>query len=212
MTPIEIEQKSMDIIECELQKIRNDIPKRGALEDAIVRRVIHASADFDFSANIVFTHNAAECALCAMREGALIVTDTLMALSGINKRCLALYGGSALCFIADEDVAQAARKTGTTRSARAVDKARETAASKTAPLIFAVGNAPTALMRICELVKAGSLKPAAVIAAPVGFVNVVEAKEAMLELDIPCIIARGRKGGSPIAAAIINALLYYKEG
>jgi precorrin-8X/cobalt-precorrin-8 methylmutase len=128
-----------------------------------------------------------------------------MALSGINKRALAEYGSSVLCFIADDDVARAASVNHTTRSAAAVDKA----AALKEPLVFAIGNAPTALLRIRDLVREGALKPEAIIGVPVGFVNVVEAKEAILELDIPCIVAQGRKGGSPIAAAIINALLYY---
>jgi precorrin-8X/cobalt-precorrin-8 methylmutase len=213
MTPEEIEAKSLAIISDELRRLRSESELNGAaerdpLEEAVLRRVIHASADFDYDRNLVFTHGAARAALNAVRKGCVIVTDTLMALSGINKRALAESGSRALCFIADEDVARAASGSRTTRSAAAVDKA----AALNEPLVFAVGNAPTALLRICDLVKEGLVKPEAVIGVPVGFVNVIEAKEAMLELGLPCIIARGRKGGSPIAAAIINALLYYHDG
>jgi precorrin-8X/cobalt-precorrin-8 methylmutase len=215
MTPEEIEEKSLAIISDELRRLRSErlepggdnVIERNSLEETILRRVIHTSADFDYDRNLVFTHDAADRALNAVRKGCVIVTDTLMALSGINKRSLSESGSRVLCFIADEDVARTASVNRTTRSAAAVDKA----AALKEPLLFAVGNAPTALLRIRDLVKEGILKPEAVIGVPVGFVNVIEAKEAMLELDIPCIIARGRKGGSPIAAAIINALLYYGE-
>jgi precorrin-8X/cobalt-precorrin-8 methylmutase len=208
MTPEEIEAKSLAIIGDELRRLRGDSAvERDPLEETILRRVIHASADFDYDRNLVFTHDAAKAALNAVRRGCVIVTDTLMVLSGINKRALAETGSGVQCFIADEDVARAASANHTTRSAAAVDKA----AALKEPLVFAVGNAPTALLRIRDLVKEGVLKPEAVIGVPVGFVNVVEAKEAMFELDVPCIIARGRKGGSPIAAAIINALLYYED-
>ena len=140
----------------------------------------------------------------ALRGGADVVTDTTMAQAGINKKALEKLGGRARCFIADADVAAAAKARGVTRSRVSMEKA----ARLERPLIFAIGNAPTALMAICDLVRAGRLKPEIVIGVPVGFVNVVEAKEALMQLPVPYIVARGRKGGSTVAAAIVNAALY----
>ncbi|GHV83083.1 precorrin-8X methylmutase [Spirochaetia bacterium] len=207
--PEEIEKRSMEIIGEELiqRRSRGFGIKRMPLEDTIVKRVIHTTADFDFDDNLIFTNNAALVAYNSLRSGIDVVTDTNMAFSGINKKNLAVYGGKAHCFIADEDIAQEAKKNGTTRAASAVDKA----ALMGKPLIFAIGNAPTALLRIHELVSQNKLKPVVVIAVPVGFVNVVESKELFLNFDIPCIIAKGRKGGSAVAASIINALLYAKQ-
>ena len=142
--------------------------------------------------------------LAALKRGADIVTDTTMAMAGINKRALARFGGQVHCFIADADVAEAAKARGVTRSLVSMEKA----ASLEKPLVFAIGNAPTALFSICELVQAGRLSPEIVIGVPVGFVNVVEAKEALMRLPVPYIVARGRKGGSNVAAAIVNAALY----
>ena len=143
----------------------------------------------------------------AIRAGSHIVTDTTMAMAGINKKTLAQFGGEVHCFVADEDVFKEARERGVTRSLVSMEKA----ARLDKPLIFAIGNAPTALFSICELIRAGKLNPEMVIGVPVGFVNVVEAKELILETDIPSIINRGRKGGSNVAAAIVNALLYTME-
>ncbi len=127
-----------------------------------------------------------------------------MAKSGINKRALARYGGEVFCFMSDEDVAGAAKKNGTTRATASMEKA----AAMDRPLIFAIGNAPTALVRLYELIEEGNLKPELVIGVPVGFVNVVQSKELIMQTDVPYIVARGRKGGSNIAACIVNALLY----
>ena len=142
----------------------------------------------------------------AIRNGACIVTDTQMAKAGINKRALARYGGEAYCFMSDEDVAALAKKNGTTRATACMDKAAE----MDEKLIFAIGNAPTALVSLYELMEKKCVEPAGIIGVPVGFVNVVEAKELILEKKekVPCIVARGRKGGSNVAAAICNALLY----
>lgn len=212
MKPEEIEKKSFAIIDGELCRLRAGRRADGAaiidrtpLEEAVVRRVIHTSADFEYDKNLIFTRNAAQVIFDALRSRCAVVTDTRMALAGINKRALEKTGSRALCFIDDEEVAKAAVAAGTTRSACAVDRA----AALEEPLIFAIGNAPTALLRIQSLVQQRVFKPLAVIGVPVGFVNVIEAKEALLELDVPCVIARGRKGGSPVAATIINALLYY---
>ena len=140
----------------------------------------------------------------AIRNGACIVTDTQMAKSGINKKKLAAYGGEVFCFMSDEDVAETAKKNGTTRATACMDKA----AAMNRPLIFAIGNAPTALIRLYELIEEKKLKPELVIGVPVGFVNVVQSKELIMQADVPYIVARGRKGGSNIAACICNALLY----
>lgn len=198
VAPMEIEARSFEIIERELPR---PLDPRVA---PIVKRVIHATADFDYADALCFSDGAVEAALHALRQGAAIVTDTNMALSGINKPALHALGGAAYCFMADADVAEAAKASGTTRAARAVDKA----AGLDAPLIFAIGNAPTALIRLYELIREGRLSPRLVIGAPVGFVNVVQSKELIMTAGVPYIVARGRKGGSGVAAAICNALLY----
>lgn len=219
--PEDIEKRSLEIIGGELAALRRERDSAAAatsathaperphvrtpLEEAIIRRVIHTTADFDFDANMVFTHNAAEKAYNLLHGGCTVVTDTHMALAGLNKTLLSEFGGGAFCFMADEETALAAKKNGTTRAEASVDRA----GALPFPLIYAVGNAPTALFRIAELHRAGTFTPSLVIASSVGFVNVVEAKELFLGLDIPAVIARGRKGGSAVAAAILNALLYF---
>ena len=198
VAPMEIEARSFEIIESELPH-----PIDPALAP-IIKRVIHTSADFDYADTLSFSENVVEKALAAIREGAVIVTDTTMAMAGINKRALARHGGEVLCFIGDEDVAEAAKANGTTRAVASMEKA----ARIDRPLIFAIGNAPTALVRIYELMAEGRLDPRLVIGVPVGFVNVVQSKEMLMAAGVPCIVARGRKGGSTVAAAICNALLY----
>lgn len=198
VAPAQIEARSFEIIESELPHAID--PKLAP----IVKRVIHATADFDYVDNLCFSDGAVQRALDAIREGAVIVTDTTMAMSGINKRALARHGGEVRCFIADPDVAEAAARNGTTRSVASMDKA----AGIDRPLIFAIGNAPTALARLYELIAEGRLNPRLVIGVPVGFVNVVQAKELIMTAGVPYIVARGRKGGSNVAAAICNALLY----
>lgn len=197
--PREIEKRSFEIITQELGERKLDPDK-----ELIIKRCIHTSADFEYADSLCFSPDVVEKAMDAIRKGASIVTDTQMAKAGINKRALARYGGEVYCFVADEDVAQAAKENGTTRSTANIDKA----AAMEKPLIFAIGNAPTALVRIYELVQEGKLKPELVIGVPVGFVNVVQSKELIMETETPYIVARGRKGGSNIAACICNALLY----
>lgn len=175
--------------------------------EAVIKRCIHTSADFDYADSLCFTDGVIEKIQEVIKAGAYIVTDTQMARAGINKRRIEKYGGEVLCFIGDDDVAEEARKRGVTRSLVSMEKA----AKLDRPVVFAIGNAPTALMSICDLVKTGRLNPAAVVGVPVGFVNVVESKEQILALDVPSIVARGRKGGSNIAAAIINAVQYKIE-
>lgn len=197
--PMEIERRSFEIISEEAgDAIPND--ERAM----IIKRVIHTSADFDYIRNLCFSDHAVEVAQRALRNGAWIVTDTKMALSGINKKSLQLAGGEAHCFISDEDVAAEAKRLGVTRASVCVDKA----AALNRPLIYAVGNAPTALIRLYEKIQEGSFRPELIIGVPVGFVNVVQSKELIMEAGVPYIVAKGRKGGSNIAACICNALLY----
>ena len=200
--PADIEKRSFEII---TEELGDRVLLPGT--EPIVKRCIHTSADFDYADNLVFSEHAVERALDALRHGASIVTDTQMARAGINKKRLARYGGEVYCFMSDEDVAETARRNGTTRASACMDKAAELYGKER--LIFAVGNAPTALVRLYELVKEGALRPELIIGVPVGFVNVVQSKELILSLeDTPYIAARGRKGGSNIAACICNALLY----
>ncbi len=196
--PMEIEARSFEII---TQELGRDLPEDLA---PIIKRCIHTSADFEYADSLCFSKDVVRQALEAIREGACIVTDTQMAKSGINKKALARYGGEVYCFMSDEDVAELAKKNGTTRATASMDKA----ATLEKPLIFAIGNAPTALVRLYELIKEGTLSPRLIIGAPVGFVNVVQSKELIMETEVPYIVARGRKGGSNIAACICNALLY----
>ncbi len=196
--PADIERRSFAIIESEL-------PHSLAPSFApIIKRVIHTTADFDYADALYFSDGVLDKALSALKAGATIVTDTNMGRAGINQPALQRLGCKAACFVADADVAAAASRNGTTRAAAAVDNA----AALPGPLIFAVGNAPTALIRLYELINEKRLSPALIIGVPVGFVNAVQAKELIMETDAPCIVARGRKGGSNVAAAIINALMY----
>ena len=199
--PNEIEKRSMEIITQELNGRTWPEP-----QFSIVKRCIHTSADFDYADNLCFSENAAMLGVEALRRGAVIVTDTKMAGSGINKKKLAEYGGEAYCFMSDEDVAKEAQERGCTRAAICMERG----AALGKEVIFAVGNAPTALIRLYELIQEGKVNPALIIGAPVGFVNVVEAKELIMTAGVPYIVPRGRKGGSNIAATICNAMLYYK--
>ena len=198
VAPMEIEARSFEIIESELPH-----PIDPALAP-IIKRVIHTSADFDYADSLCFSENVVEKAIQAIKDGACIVTDTQMAKAGINKKALQRYGGEVFCFMSDEDVATEAKEHGTTRASASMDKA----AAMGQKLIFAIGNAPTALVRLYELMEDKKLSPELIIGVPVGFVNVVQSKELIMETDVPYIVARGRKGGSNIAACIVNALLY----
>lgn len=241
--PKDIERHSMVLIQQELDRrhIRLD-----AVEAPIVKRCIHTSADFDYAENLVFSANAVDRMRTSLRAGiaesssadastgarvccssladastgtwargagAIVVTDTEMARAGISKKALAALGAETRCFMSDPDVAAEARARGVTRAVVSMEYA---ARIKDRPLIFAIGNAPTALIELYRLIHDRGLRPAGIIGVPVGFVNVVEAKELILSLaeetapigDIPWIVARGRKGGSNIAACIVNALLY----
>ncbi|MDN0045705.1 precorrin-8X methylmutase [Megasphaera hexanoica] len=197
--PADIERRSMEIIEEELGEIC--LPP---MEKDVIKRVIHTSADFEYARTLRFSDAAVERGLAALRQGCTIVTDTNMACTGISQAALDKLGCRKVCFMADADVAAEAKAKGTTRAAACMDKA----CRLEGPVIIAVGNAPTALIRLHELMEQGKIRPELVIAVPVGFVNVVYAKELIMAGRAPYIAAKGRKGGSNIAAAICNALLY----
>ncbi len=201
LLPEEIEKRSFEIITKELEDEGIVLPKEQAM---ITKRVIHTSADFDYVRTLCYSQDAVRIAKDLILKGADIVTDTNMAMAGINKKMLARFGGEAHCFMADEEVARIAKERGTTRAAVSMEKASKL----TKPIIFAVGNAPTALIQLYEMMQSGTFRPAFVIGVPVGFVNVEAAKELIMETDVPYIVNRGRKGGSNVAAAICNALLY----
>lgn len=201
LLPEQIEQRSFEIIDGELKKRGIVLPKE---QEMITKRVIHTTADFEYTDTLTFSEGAVGISRELLKKGADIVTDTNMVLSGINKRSLAGLGGEVHCYMADETVAKLARERGTTRAAVSM----EIAAKIQKPVIFAVGNAPTALIQIYEMMQGSDWRPAFVIGVPVGFVNVEAAKELILQTDVPFIINRGRKGGSNVAAAICNALIY----
>ncbi len=203
VAPAQIEQRSMEIITAEMGQ--TDFSQQ---QLPIVKRCIHTSADFDYVKNLKFTPNAVEAGLTAIRSGCTIVTDTQMARSGINKKVLGKFGGQAVCFMSDEDVAAEAKARGETRATVSMERA----SALSGPVILAIGNAPTALVRACELMEAGRFSPALVIGVPVGFVNVEESKELLASMPGEHIVAMGRKGGSNIAATICNALLYMASG
>ena len=197
--PMDIEKRSFEII-TEILGERQLPPEN----ELVIKRVIHTSADFDYVDNLCFSEGAVARALEALRGGCDIVTDTQMARAGINKTILGRLGGQVHCFMSDEDVAKEARERGITRATVSMERA----AALDKPCIFAIGNAPTALFSLDAQIKAGKIRPALIIGVPVGFVNVVESKEMIMEAGVPYIVARGRKGGSNVAAAICNALLY----
>ena len=199
--PADIEKRSFEIIQKELTQMGIVLPPE---QDMITRRAIHTSADFEYAKTLTYSENAVEIAKDLIRNGAYIVTDTNMGLSGVNKKVLATFGGSAKCFMAEPDVIEEAKERGITRATVSMERA----AKLDRPVIFAIGNAPTALISIYELMQKSDWKPAFVIGVPVGFVNVEASKELFIGTDIPYIINRGRKGGSNVAAAICNALLY----
>ena len=199
IAPMDIEKRSFEIITELLGEKRFD-PEN----ELVIKRAIHTTADFDYADNLVFSPHAVQKGIEALRGGCDIVTDTQMAKAGINKTILGKLGGEVHCFMSDEDVAREAKARGVTRAIVSMERA----AKLPKPCIFAIGNAPTALICIRELIDAEKLTPALIVGVPVGFVNVVESKELILELDTPHIVARGRKGGSNVAAAICNAMLY----
>lgn len=201
LLPEEIEKRSFEIISEELKNRGIRLPEEEAM---ITKRVIHTSADFDYTKTLTYSENAVRIAKELIGNGADIVTDTNMAFAGVNKKALARFGGEVHCYMAEEEVARLSKERGTTRAAVSM----ELAAKLKKPVIFAIGNAPTALIRLYEMIQNGTYRPAFVIGVPVGFVNVETAKELIMETDVPYIVNRGRKGGSNVAAAICNALIY----
>lgn len=197
--PMDIEQRSFEIITELLGQRRLD-PEN----ELVIKRVIHTTADFEYADSLAFSEHAVQKGLDALRAGCNIVTDTQMAKAGINKTALTRLGGQVHCFISDPDVAREAKDLGITRATVSMERA----AGLEKPCIFAIGNAPTALLTLRTLLDEGRVSPALIIGVPVGFVNVVESKEQILTAGAPYIVARGRKGGSNVAAAICNALLY----
>jgi len=195
MRPEEIENESMRIIQSEISEYSG--PDENL---SVIKRVIHATADFDFLENLYFSDNVVKKARKALKNCVPVVTDTLMLAAGISKK----YNLEIICNVADEDVKIEAQSRDVTRSVINIERA-----VKNFPeAIYAIGNAPTALIKLCELIKEKKANPALIIGVPVGFVNVIEAKEMLEAVDVPKIIARGRKGGTTVACAIINALLY----
>jgi len=198
MTPNEIEAQSFTIIDTEAgpHAFSSD-------EWQIVRRMIHTSADFDYMKSVRFHPNAISKGIQAIQEGKAIITDTTMARSGINAAGLARFGCRLTCLIQDSRVSQSALNAGNTRSAAAVDAALDEMQGG----IYVVGNAPTALLRLIALIQAGQACPALVIGLPVGFVNAAESKADLMAMDYPSISNIGRKGGSTVAASVVNALV-----
>lgn len=197
--PGDIEKKSFEILSDMLGG--RSFP---VLHEPIIKRVIHTTADFEYADNLAFSPGAVEQAIEAVKSGCTIVTDTKMAAAGINKKALAKFNGSVVCFMDDEGVAEKAKEREVTRAAVCM----ETAASDARNRVYAIGNAPTALIRLCELIEEGMVSPDLVVGVPVGFVNVVESKELLKKAGVPYIVAEGRKGGSNVAAAIVNAIVY----
>jgi len=201
LLPEEIEKRSFEIISEELDHMGVILPEDEAM---ITKRVIHTSADFEYTKTLTFSKDAVAIAKELIVNGADIVTDTNMAFSGINKKALSRFGGEVHCYMADETVAKLAKERGCTRATVSMEMASEIEK----PVIFAIGNAPTALIQLYNMMQTKQWKPAFVIGVPVGFVNVEAAKELIMETELPYIVNRGRKGGSNIAAAICNALIY----
>lgn len=203
--PMEIEAESFRIIEEEIRQMGRQVPEAYA---CVIRRVIHTTADFSYLDSMYFSPHVMEVAKEALRSGSNVITDTNMAKAGVNKSALKRLGGEVLCYMADEEVAKLARQRQVTRARISMERS----ALSGEDMIYVIGNAPTALLAIVKLAAEGKIRPRFVIGAPVGFVNVTEAKEQLIASGIPCIVPRGRKGGSNVAAAILNALLYEVAG
>ena len=198
IAPEEIEKRSFQII-------REELGENFCVEELkpIVVRVVHTTADFEFAKILKTGNDFINRFASAIKGGATIVTDTRMAYSGISKHLVEKFGGRVLCFMDDPEVAKEAQERHVTRASICMERASKLDEE----VIIAIGNAPTALLRVCELVREGVFVPQALVGVPVGFVNVVESKNLLKNTDIPYIISEGRKGGSNVAAAIVNAML-----
>ena len=203
--PGEIEKRSFEIISEELAERGICLPED---RDLIIRRAIHTTADFEYAETLVFSDDAVMKAHELLAGGCDIVTDTNMALAGISKAAAGRLGCKCMCLMAEPDIAEEAKRRGITRASVSMEHAARTAAQGGRKTLFAVGNAPTALITLREMIDNGGYRPDFIIGVPVGFVNVEAAKELIIETDVPHIVNRGRKGGSNVAAAIVNALMY----
>lgn len=197
VAPQEIEAESFRIIESELGP--TTLPPR---EFQVLRRIIHATGDFSFAETIRFHPGAIDAGLAAIRAGKNILVDVNMAASGVSAGLLTPFGGRVLCLVNEPETAALAREMGGTRSEAAMVRAQNDNIG-----IVAVGNAPTALLKVMDLIAAGSFRPDLVVGVPVGFVNAAESKELLSQVAYPFITALGRKGGTPVAVAALNALL-----
>ncbi|MCC0649111.1 cobalt-precorrin-8 methylmutase [Clostridioides sp. ZZV15-6598] len=202
--PMKIEEKSFELIQGIIDEIRPDYKFKCEIEEKIIKRAIHTTADFDYLDILKISEKAVDSIIDALKNNASIYTDTNMALSGINKKKLEALGCKYKCLVADDETAKVAKEKGITRSMAAV----EIAAKEEGRKIFVLGNAPTALYKVMEMKSEGKLDVDAVIGVPVGFVGAQESKDEVENTDIPYIISKGRKGGSNLAAAIVNAILY----
>jgi len=204
--PALIEKKSLEIISGILSAEMPEKLHFSPAELTVVKRVIHTTADFEYTSILEFNNDPITAITLALQDGCHIITDTVMALSGINKRVPVKYGVQVKCFMSDEIVAKEAREKGVTRAMISMEKA----ALDPQNGIYVIGNAPTALVKLLELVEQG-YRPRAIIGVPVGFVGALESKELLAASTIPHIVSRGRKGGSNVAAAIMNAISYLTE-
>lgn len=202
--PMKIEERSMEMIQEIIDEIRPGYKFNGAIEEKIIKRCIHTTADFEYLDILRISDGAIESIVDALKNNATIYTDTNMALSGINKRKLDALGCDYKCLVAEEETANLAKEKGITRSMAAVEIAAKNPGRK----LFVLGNAPTALYKVMEMIDSNELKADAVVGVPVGFVGAAESKDELENTNIPYIISKGRKGGSNLAAAIINAILY----
>ena len=202
--PMKIEERSMEMIQEIIDEIRPGYKFNGAIEEKIIKRCIHTTADFEYLDILRISDDAIESIVDALKNNATIYTDTNMALSGINKRKLDALGCDYKCLVAEEETANLAKEKGITRSMAAVEIAAKNPGRK----LFVLGNAPTALYKVMEMIDSNELKADAVVGVPVGFVGAAESKDELENTNIPYIISKGRKGGSNLAAAIINAILY----
>ncbi|UOE95996.1 precorrin-8X methylmutase [Alkalihalobacillus sp. LMS39] len=203
--PQEIEGKSFEMID-------EEVGEHSFTEEQykVVQRIIHASADFELGKSVVFHPNAVQAGIEAIRSGKMVVADVQMIQSGISKPRIEKYGGHVRVYISDEDVMEEAKRLNTTRAIISMRKAIKEAEGG----IFAIGNAPTALLELIRLVKTGEARPGLIVGMPVGFVSAAESKEELAKLDVPFITNMGRKGGSPVTVAAVNAisLLAQKQG